>query len=149
MGPPLPASLSCQEDEGCREGEVLKEALQRTGQGWLLVLIPSRFRGSGKLERLWMWAGFFSIFQNASSAYIVFTINKSIELTLKGACSKVVFVEGWRLLLGCHRPPWGSLSQRQWGQGWHCPTWGSGAGAVAPQNLVLVTSADQNSAPGL
>lgn len=37
---------------------------------------------------------FFSIFQNASSAYIVFTVNKSLELKLNSTCSKVVFMEG-------------------------------------------------------
>lgn len=50
MGPPLPASLGCQEDEGSAEGDVLKGALRRTSPGWLLVLILSWFRGSHWME---------------------------------------------------------------------------------------------------
>lgn len=57
---------------------MLKEALQKTGQDWLLVLIPSQFRGSGRLGRLWVLGVFSPFFQNACSAYIVFTINKSV-----------------------------------------------------------------------
>lgn len=51
---------------------MLKEALQKTGQDWLLVLILSRFRGSGRLGRLWV-LGVFSPFFKMPAALTLFS----------------------------------------------------------------------------
>ena len=79
------------------------------------------------------WLFFSSIFQNASSAYIVFTVNKSLELKLKGTCSKVVFMEGVEAVARLSEAPLGLPWPKPMGTGMILPYLGLGEGAEVPQ----------------
>lgn len=88
---------------------MLKEEQSRAIAGFNSILVWS----SGWLVRLWVLY-FFSSFSKMPAELIVFTINKGVTFKPAAVCMFIgVLWRGWRLLLGWHRPPWGSFSQSQ------------------------------------
>lgn len=79
MGLTLTASLGCQEDEGAGEEMSLerpcKKNRSRLVAGFNSVLV----QGQWEVGETVSVGCFFSSFQNAYSAYIIFIINKSVD----------------------------------------------------------------------